>query len=136
MTPEQVHMVKSSWDKVVPIADAAAGIFYTNLFELDGSLRPMFPEDLTEQKKKLMATLGRVISSLDNLPAVLPAVEALGAKHVGYGVKPEHYATVGSALLSTLATGLGSAFTPEVKSAWIEAYGALSSVMIGAAKKA
>jgi len=56
-------------------------------------------------------------------------------KHVGYGVKPEHYDTVGSALLSTLSTGLGPAFTPEVKGAWTAAYGALAGVMIGAASQ-
>jgi nitric oxide dioxygenase len=134
MTPQQVELVKSSWIQVIPFADTAADLFYAKLFELDDSLRGLFPTDLSEQKKKLMATLGRVVASLDNLPAVLPAVQALGEKHVGYGVKPEHYATVGSALLATLAAGLGPAFTPEVQDAWIVAYGTLSGVMIEASK--
>lgn len=133
MNETQVTLIKASWSKVVPIADAAADIFYDKLFELDGSLRKLFPQDLAEQKKKLMATLGRVVSSLDNLPAVLPAVEDLGRRHVGYGVKPEHYATVGGALLATLRAGLGDAFTSEVEAAWTEAYGTLSKVMIEAA---
>lgn len=134
MTPFQVKLVMSSWEKVVPIADKAADIFYDKLFALDPALKPMFPDDLAEQKKKLMTTLNTVVTSLDNLPAVLPAVQALGKKHVGYGVKPEHYATVGEALLSTLDAGLGRAFTPEVKEAWTEAYGALSGTMIEASK--
>jgi hemoglobin-like flavoprotein len=135
MTPDQIQLVKTSWAKVAPIADQAADIFYTKLFELDGTLRPMFPSDMVEQKKKLMFTIGRVVTSLDNLPAVLPAVEELGKKHVGYGVKPEHYDTVGSALLSTLAAGLGPSFTPDVQTAWVAAYGTLSSVMINASKQ-
>lgn len=134
MTPQQVELVKNSWIQVIPFADTAADLFYTKLFELDASLRGLFPTDLSEQKKKLMATLGRVVASLDNLPAVVPAVQALGQKHVGYGVKPEHYATVGSALLATLAAGLGPAFTPEVQDAWTVAYGTLSGVMIEASK--
>jgi len=134
MTPQQVELVKSSWIQVIPFADTAADLFYTKLFELDGSLRPLFPADLSEQRKKLMATLGRVVASLDNLAGVVPAVQALGKKHVGYGAKPEHYATVGSALLATLAAGLGPAFTPEVEGAWTVAYGTLSGVMIEAGR--
>lgn len=134
MTPQQIELVKNSWIQVIPFADTAADLFYAKLFELDDSLRGLFPSDLSEQKKKLMATLGRVVASLDDLPAVLPAVAALGKKHVAYGAKPEHYATVGHALLATLGAGLGPAFTPEVKGAWIEAYGALSGVMIEASK--
>jgi hemoglobin-like flavoprotein len=132
MDTEQVGLIKASWAKVVPIADTAADIFYNKLFELDGSLKAMFPADLGEQKKKLMQTLGRVVASLDDLPAVLPAVQDLGKRHVGYGVKPAHYATVGAALLDTLQAGLGEAFTPPVKAAWTDAYGTLSKVMIEA----
>jgi nitric oxide dioxygenase len=132
MDGQQLALVKSTWQQVIPIADTAADIFYTKLFELDGSLRAMFPSDLTEQKKKLMQTLTLVIASVDNLPAVLPAVQALGRKHVGYGVKPAHYQTVGAALLATLAVGLGAAFTPEVKAAWTAVYGTLSTAMIQA----
>lgn len=134
MTPFQVKLVMSSWEKVVPIADKASDIFYGKLFDLDPSLKPMFPEDMTEQKKKLMTTLNHVVTSLESLSSIVPAVQELGKKHVGYGVKPEHYATVGSALLATLDAGLGPAFTPEVKEAWTQAYGTLSSVMIEAGK--
>jgi hemoglobin-like flavoprotein len=132
MDGQQLALVKTTWQQVIPIADTAADIFYTKLFELDGSLRAMFPSDLTEQKKKLMQTLTLVINSIDNLPAVLPAVQALGRKHVGYGVKPAHYQTVGAALLATLAVGLGATFTPEVKAAWTAVYGTLSTAMIQA----
>jgi hemoglobin-like flavoprotein len=132
MDSQQLALVKTTWQQVIPIADTAADIFYTKLFELDGSLRAMFPSDLTEQKKKLMQTLTLVITSIDDLPAVMPAVQALGRKHVGYGVKPAHYQTVGAALLATLAVGLGDAFTPEVKAAWTAVYGTLSTAMIQA----
>jgi hemoglobin-like flavoprotein len=132
MDSRQLDLVKTTWQQVIPIADTAADIFYSKLFELDASLRAMFPSDLTEQKKKLIQTLTLVISSVDNLPAVLPAVQALGRKHVGYGVRPSHYQIVGEALLATLAAGLGAAFTPDAKAAWTAVYGVLSNAMIQA----
>ena len=67
------------------------------------------------------------------LETILPAVKDLGRRHVGYGVEPAHYETVGTALIATLEKGLGSGFTPEVRAAWIEAYTALAAVMQDAA---
>jgi nitric oxide dioxygenase len=87
------------------------------LFELDPSLRRMFPADLAEQKTKLMLTLKFAVNSLSRLDQLVPAVQALGRRHAGYGVKNEHYNTVALALLWTLEQGLGDAFTPEVKAA-------------------
>jgi hemoglobin-like flavoprotein len=63
----------------------------------------------------------------------VPVVEDLGKRHVGYGVKAEHYDTVGAALLWTLAKGLGDAFTEEAKAAWTETYVTLATVMKTAA---
>jgi hemoglobin-like flavoprotein len=60
-------------------------------------------------------------------------VRALGRRHGGYGVKGQHYAPVGSALLWAVEKTLGKAFTPEVKDAWATAYIVLSTTMIDAA---
>ncbi|MDI4658951.1 globin family protein [Xanthobacter autotrophicus] len=134
MTPTQIDLVQSSFAKVAPIADTAAGLFYGRLFEIAPEVKPLFKGDMTTQGQKLMATLGVVVAGLKDLPRIVPAAQALARKHVGYGVKTEHYAVVGSALLWTLEQGLGEAFTPEVKTAWADAYGLLSSVMIAAAE--
>ncbi|WP_315758516.1 MULTISPECIES: globin family protein [unclassified Bradyrhizobium] len=133
MTPSQIELVQDSFAKVAPISDQAAGIFYDRLFEVAPQVRPMFPDDLTEQRKKLMATLAVVVNGLANLPAILPAASALAMRHVDYGAKPEHYPVVGSALLWTLEKGLGEAWTPEVAEAWTAAYGTLSGFMIAEA---
>jgi hemoglobin-like flavoprotein len=93
----------------------------------------MFPIDMTEQRKKLMATLAVVVNGLNNLEAVLPAASALAKRHVSYGAKPEHYPVVGGALLWTLEKGLGAAWTPDVADAWTAAYGTLSGYMISEA---
>jgi hemoglobin-like flavoprotein len=133
MTPEQAHIVMDSWNRVEPIADAAADLFYGRLFELDPGLCPLFPHDLSEQKKKLMQTLGFAVGSLSRLDTLLPAVRQLGKRHAGYGVRDEHYDTVGAALLWTLEQGLGPAWNPETRDAWAAVYGVLASTMKEAA---
>ncbi|KJC60879.1 hemin receptor [Bradyrhizobium sp. LTSPM299] len=133
MTPDQVTLVQESFSKVAPISEQAAIIFYDRLFEVAPGVKAMFPSDMTEQRKKLMATLAVVVNGLTNLEAVLPAASALAKRHVGYGAKPEHYPVVGGALLWTLEKGLGEAWTPEVAAAWTTAYGTLSSYMISEA---
>jgi hemoglobin-like flavoprotein len=133
MTPDQIDLVQSSFAKVVPIADVAADLFYGRLFEIAPETKPLFRGDMREQGRKLMTTLGVVVSSLRNLEAVLPAAKALAVKHVGYGVVAAHYKPVGEALIWTLAKGLGEDFTPATKEAWLSAYGALSGVMIAEA---
>ncbi|ADH87735.1 globin [Ancylobacter novellus DSM 506] len=136
MTPERIALVRESFAKVRPIADDAAALFYGRLFQIAPEVRPLFPADLTEQGRKLMTTLAVVVNSLDDLPALLPVVQRLGARHAGYGVTGEHFAPVGAALLWTLEKGLGEGFTPEVRMAWTEAYHVLATVMIDALKSA
>ena len=133
MTSDQVQLVQQSFAKVAPISEQAAVIFYDRLFEVAPSVRAMFPDDMKEQRKKLMATLAVVVGGLTNLEAVLPAASALAKRHVSYGAKPEHYPVVGGALLWTLEKGLGEAWTPELAAAWTAAYGTLSGYMISEA---
>jgi hemoglobin-like flavoprotein len=133
MTPDQVKLVQQSFAKVAPLSDQAAVLFYDRLFEIAPSVKAMFPADMTEQRKKLMAMLTAVVNGLANLESVLPAASALAVRHVSYGARREHYPVVGAALLWTLEKGLGDGWTPEVADAWTTAYGALSGFMISEA---
>jgi nitric oxide dioxygenase len=133
MTPDQVQLVQQSFAKVAPISETAAVLFYDRLFEVAPKVRSMFPTDLTEQRRKLMATLAVVVGGLGNLESVLPATSALAKRHVSYGAKAEHYPVVGAALLWTLEKGLGDGWTPEIAEAWTAAYGTLSGFMISEA---
>src|SRR5919198_3723721 len=99
MTPEQKTLVQHSFEQVVPIADTAAELFYARLFELDPSLRSMFHGDMQEQGRNLMQMLTVAVRGLDRLDTLVPAVRALGRRHVAYGVQPRHFETVGAALL-------------------------------------
>ncbi|MEJ2142762.1 MAG: globin family protein [Gammaproteobacteria bacterium] len=136
MTPKQIGLIKVTWGKVFPIADKAAELFYGKLFELDPELKPLFSGNMVEQGKKLMSTINLVVEGLENLEELVPAVQDLGIRHAGYGVKDEHYDTVAEALLWTLGQGLGDDFTDEVKEAWTEAYVVLATTMKDAAASA
>ncbi len=133
MTDDQIQLVQRSFALIDARADAVAARFYERLFALDPALRALFTGDLAAQGRKLMAALRLVVRGLHDLPALLPSVQALGARHTAYGVQPAHYGLVGAALIGTLADTLGEAFTPEVRASWQAAYGALATAMQGAA---
>jgi hemoglobin-like flavoprotein len=135
MTPEKIALVQSTWAQVMPIKDQAAELFYGKLFEMDPAVKPLFKGDMKAQGQKLMTMISTAVAGLTRLDQLVPAVQDLGRRHVGYGVKDAHYDTVGAALLWTLETGLGPAFTPETKQAWAETYGTLAGVMKEAGAK-
>lgn len=132
MTPEQIRLVQESFAQLVPIKDEVAGMMYERLFELDPSLRALFRGDMARQRSRLAVAIAMVVHGLKNSAAMVPVLEELGRRHVGYGVRPEHYDTVGEALLFALGRALGDGFTPEVEQAWAEAYQLIASTMIKA----
>src|SRR5215831_9010948 len=137
LTSIEIVLVRASFARVVTIQDVAADLFYDRLFVIAPKLRELFPADLSQQKKKLMQMITAAVGGLSNLDKLVPAVKALGARHVGYGVTAADYAIVGEALVWTLEQGLGDEFTPEVRSAWAKVYDVLAATMqAGAAEVA
>lgn len=130
-TDQQKQIVEQTFALVAGDADGVAQLFYTRLFEIDPALRPMFPQDMTDQRAKLMQTLTVAIRLINNPEGLVPALEALGKRHVHYGVESQHYQTVGAALLWTLDKGLGEVFTPEVREAWTAVYTFLATTAMG-----
>ena len=135
-TETDIKLVRETFDLVVPIADVAADLFYERLFYMAPSLRPMFPADMREQKRKLIMMLAMAVQGLTDLDALAPKLMALGARHAGYGVKDQHYKTVGEALIWTLERGLANAFTPEVERAWVRVYLLMAATMQAGADEA
>lgn len=133
MDARQVALVQQTFEKAAALGEQVADIFYDELFAIDPSLRTMFPGDMKEQKKKLLATLALVIRSLHAPENILKPAQNLAIKHLDYGVRPEHYTFVGNALLRTLKKGLGEAYTAEVRDAWVEAFRTLANIMKDAA---
>jgi hemoglobin-like flavoprotein len=136
MTPEQIALVQSTYEKVHPIREVAAKMFYKRLFETAPQARPLFKGDMEQQGRMLMQALGFSVRGLDRPETILSAVQELGVRHLDYCSIEEGYEVVGAALLWTLEQGLGEDFTPEVKEAWTEAYSLLSSIMKDAAAQA
>ncbi len=132
MSPEDIRLVRTSYDEVVPIATEAAALFYRRLFEVAPAVRRLFRGDMDIQGRMLMATIGLVVRNLEQPDRVLGMIDKLGARHQDYGARPEHYPVVGETLLWTLQQGLGPRFTPAHRQAWQQAYALLSGLMIDA----
>lgn len=135
MNAHQIELVQRTFTLAAPLADEIADTFYRRLFELDPTLRPLFPASLKAQGDKLITVLAFAVRGLSAPESILAPVQRLGERHAHYGVQPHHYATVGEALLWTLAQLFGPAFTPDVKAAWAAAFNLLAGVMQEAAKR-
>ena len=135
MDDHSIQLVRESFDLVEPIAPQAAAAFYANLFRIDPSVRPLFRGDMIDQGERLMKMIGVAVAHLDAPDVLLPALQHLGQRHAGYGVRDSHYDSVGIALLKTLREGIGVAFTDDVEAAWIEVYGCVAATMKEAAKE-
>lgn len=133
LSAKQIELIRDSWQRVLPIKEKAAELFYARLFELDPTVKSLFKGKLEPQGEKLMMTLNIVVNAIDNLSDVEAMLQAMGKRHIIYGVEARHYETVGAALLWVFEQGLGDNFTEEVKEAWATAYGLLATTMKEAA---
>jgi hemoglobin-like flavoprotein len=135
MTPDQQNLVRDSFQKIIPIRDTAASLFYGRLFEIDPKLLPLFEGDMNEQGRKLIAMLAMVVADIHQMGKLVPVVRDLGRRHATYGVIESDYETVAEALLWTLEKGLGSEFTAATKEAWVACYTILANEMKSAARE-
>lgn len=135
MTPDQVARVQSSFSKVEPIAEQAGGMFYDRLFAQNPELRGLFGDNMRRQGMMLMQALSLAVQNLHQPDAIMEPLQAMGRRHLVYGVKREHYPMVGSALLWTLEQGLGNDFDADTREAWAQAYDLLATVMCEAAER-
>jgi hemoglobin-like flavoprotein len=134
ITARQIELVQSSWHQVPYTLEETANRFYTRLFEADPALKRLFRGDMKEQGRRSMAMLTFIVDSLGRMQEIVPTLRSLGSRHAGYGVRDEHYGTVGATLLWTLEGALGSRFTAEVRAAWMAALEALAGTMLAATK--
>lgn len=132
LTNDQKIIVQTTFAQISD-ADLLMSRFYDRLFEIDPNTRVLFKGDMAQQRKKLIQTLAVVVHGLDNLPALVPAIQELGKRHVSYGINVKHWESVGAALLWALADAFGDAFTEPVSQAWATAYGIIAQTAISAA---
>ncbi|WP_395644706.1 globin family protein [Terricaulis sp.] len=124
-----ITLVQRSFAQASRFPAHFAATFYGELFAIDPEARALFKGDMIAQGDKLTKMMEYVVNALDQPEVIIPAMRELAVRHIGYGVKPQHYTSVGTALMRTLKHELGAAFTPEVRSAWISAYDLISGVM-------
>jgi len=130
MIPERKRLVYESWQRLTPLHGRIADAFYSRLFEMDRHARELFARtDMTEQKAKVVAMLSDIVRNLDHMDGLFPIVVGLGRRHRGYGVEERDYDRVRDALLGAIGDALGDELTPDVRSAWEEAYTFTASVM-------
>ena len=136
MTPEQITLVQSSFQRLGPQLPAMATRFYQELFARDPALRPLFTTPLAEQEVKFAEKLTEIVRAMPRLDELLTHTRALGARHAGYGVRAAHYQTLGDALLAALAAALGDDFDAPTREAWALAYNLVAETMLEGAATA
>ena len=128
-----VRRLEASFRVLGGEADALAERFYERLFRRAPAVRRLFPEDLREQRKKLVAALAFVVEHLRSPDEVLPRLRALGTAHVKYGARPEHYPIVCEELVLAMGEIAGTAWDPNIERDWKNALHLVSAAMIAGA---
>jgi methyl-accepting chemotaxis protein len=129
--------LETSFDLVAPRGEELMDEFYSRLFKAAPAVRPLFVgTDLKRQKTMLLGTLVLLRKSLRNLDAIVPTLRNLGARHVAYGARPEHYPVVGEALIGAMATIAGPVWSAEHDSAWRQAFSIVAGAMLDGANAA
>lgn len=136
ITAEQTKLVKNSWKKLRHVnAEIIGDLFYSKLFVDEPRLRKMFSSQMKQQNKKLIDMLSFIVSKIDNFQSVNRDIQALAIRHECYGVKPEHYEMIGTALIWTLEKAVGKDWNINLKQAWIACFNTIAKTMIAATKK-
>ena len=136
MTPEQITLVQASFERLGPDLPVLATRFYTELFARDPALRPLFTTPMELQKVKFAEKLTEIVRAFPRLDELLGHTRALGARHVGYGVRTADYQVLGDALLAALAAVLGDGFDEPTREAWALAYNLVAETMLEGAAAA
>jgi hemoglobin-like flavoprotein len=131
-----LEALETSFDLVAPRGDELMDVFYARLFATAPGVRTLFPRDMETQKTMLLSALVLLRKSLRDLDAIVPTLRTLGARHVAYGARPEHYPVVGAALIESMAAIAGPAWKPEYEQAWGAAFGIVAGTMMEGAAEA
>ena len=98
MTPEQVDLIRKSFDALWPAHRRLAGVFYSRFFELAPDARRLFPDDMERQQLKLMDMIAAIVGALDKREIFQSIISHTGRQHAQFGVKGSHFAAFGDAL--------------------------------------
>ena len=133
MTPEQVDLIRKSFDAMWPMRRDIADLCYSRFFELAPDARNLFPGDMERQRIKLMDMIAAMVGSLDERPLFQSLVTHSGRHHARFGVQRSQYVAMGEALMWSLESKFGASFTPELRDAWRALYATVQVEMLRAA---
>eukprot|EP00930_Biecheleria_cincta_P100226 TRINITY_DN91856_c0_g1_i1.p1 TRINITY_DN91856_c0_g1~~TRINITY_DN91856_c0_g1_i1.p1 ORF type:complete len:174 (+),score=36.63 TRINITY_DN91856_c0_g1_i1:94-615(+) len=138
-----IELVQQTFARVAMLGPNVVGrVVFMNIFKAAPEAKMMFPggregnmwgpgSKMESHVIKVVETLAAAISMLKDLPALVPVLQGLGLRHVGYGVQPAHYDVVGGAIIASLATALGDKFTEPVKNAYLKVWGIVAKTCQG-----
>ncbi len=135
MTNDTPTRIRDSFNALAPQGDRLMTVFYDKLFHENPSVRSLFPDDMAGQKKALLGAVALVVKHADDLGAVESALEEMGARHVGYGAKAEHYPIVRDTLLASLSEVAGDLWNDQLEQDWTGALNAVAGAMIAGAER-
>ncbi len=129
-----IASIRETFAIVAAAGDEAIGYFYGWMFSRYPGLRDMFPPAMDQQRDRLFRALARIVDGLGAPEDLAEYLTQLGRDHRKYRVEPAMYEALGQALIATLRTYAGPAFTATAEDAWTQVYQAASSLMIRAAE--
>jgi hemoglobin-like flavoprotein len=133
MTPEQVRLIKTSFDAMWPLRGDIAELCYSRFFELAPDAKALFKNDMELQRAKLMDMIAALVGSLDQQALFQSIITNSGRHHARFGVRPSQYAALGEALIWSLERKLGTSLTPELLASWRALYATVQAEMQRAA---
>ncbi len=130
LTPAEIKSVQRTFEMITPLADTFALIFYDRFFQLEPTIRPLFKNDMTLQREKLMIMLAFIVRGLDRPDLFISELQEMGNRHVSYGVLPDHYPILKDAVLIALDVSLGEKMTDEIRVAWEKTLLIITDIML------
>jgi methyl-accepting chemotaxis protein len=125
--------LETSFDLLAPRGEELVETFYARLFAAAPAVRPLFTGDERRRRAMLLQALLLVRRSLRDLDALVPVLRTLGARHVAYGARPEHYPVVADALIAAMAELAGDAWCERYALAWERALTVVAGAMLDGA---
>jgi nitric oxide dioxygenase len=121
LSAETLEVVNATAPVVAENLDTIVKTFYPRMFKTNPEVLQFFNmsnQRAGRQPRALADSVLAAVGHLNNMPAIMPALELIGHKHCALGVLPEHYQIVHDNFLGAVAEVLGDAVTPEIGAAW------------------
>lgn len=135
LTQSEINALRAAFHKASPVPVKAADQFYDNVLEADPTMKGPYFLAGGPPKTMMWMTLRLIVDNAEQLSQIDAPLRNLGARHVGFGAKPENYGMFADVLIGTIATIYGDDWTDTHETAWEKALGhAVTQMLMGAAK--